>query len=68
VPAQLIGRNGITVNVPSVEFFTRRRMVWIRSMVLDADSLKEVVIDGISYGVLSIENKASLCEVRFELE
>jgi hypothetical protein len=64
VAARLGFADGATLNVPSLEYFPRRHMVWIRKMVFDAGALKTVTIDEMDYDVISVENKATLCEIR----
>lgn len=64
VPARLGFKDGTALNVPSVEYFPRRQMIWIRGMELDASAVKSVTVDHVDYDVISIENKGSLCEVR----
>jgi hypothetical protein len=64
IPMRLGFKDGASLNVPSVEYFPRRQMVWIRGMELDASALKSVTIDQVDYDVVSVENQGSLCEVR----
>lgn len=50
------------------EFFSVRKMIWIRSELVDASSLKRVVIEGQNYSITAFENKPTICEIRIERE
>ncbi|WP_062175024.1 hypothetical protein [Burkholderia sp. PAMC 26561] len=68
VSAQLVKADGTTINVPSVEYFSVRRMIWLRELRFDPNSIVEVVIGDRHHLVKTIKNKEQVCEIMLESE
>ena len=68
VNAQLVQADGTTINVPLVEFFRVRGMIWLRGHRFEPNSIVEVVVGGRRRFVKTIVNREQLCEILLESE
>jgi len=68
ISAQFVKADGTTINVPSVEYFSVRRMIWLRGLRFEPNSIVEGVIGDRRHSVKTIENNEQVCEILLESE
>jgi len=60
--AVLVQKDGSCVTY-GAEFFSKRKMIWLRNVSIVPDSLKEIRIQDRIFSIKSVENKDQICEI-----
>lgn len=56
LPARLIYRDGVTLQLASVEFFSMSRRVWVRGQEVSKDGLTQIDLAGLVLNIKRVEH------------